>query len=232
MKNVISLYLFCLFSISYGSIQAKTTLPTIRKIDSTALKEYKNNPNYQYDVEVQEDSGESFLSQLLRALSFDMSGIAQVFLKVLEILIYIIFGGLLVYLLFLILGINIDLRRRKIVGNVLKNTSTELDFEKLDITTIDFDALIRKAESAGEYEQAVRFLYWRVLQKLYHLQLIAWQPFKTNAEYLRELSTDLQKKFHPLLYYFEFVHYGNFSIAAQEYDTLKAEFLSFPIAAP
>ena len=89
------------------------------------------------------------------------------------------------------------------------------DVEEETIYGVDFDAVIRQALAAGDYRQAVRYVYLQTLRHLSDHALIDWMPQKTPTQYLREYPKD---DFHRLTNLFLRVRYGNFEATPIMYD--------------
>lgn len=92
----------------------------------------------------------------------------------------------------------------------------------------EYNDLIHSAESNNDFNQAVRYLYLQSLKKLSDQELIFFSPYKTNYNYIRELSGKIyQKDFSFLTHNYEYVWYGKFFIDNNRYQQLKAQFISF-----
>ena len=89
------------------------------------------------------------------------------------------------------------------------------DVEEETIYGVDFDAVIRQALAAGDYRQAVRYVYLQTLRHLSDHALIDWMPQKTPTQYIREYPKD---DFHRLTNLFLRVRYGNFEATPIMYD--------------
>ena len=91
------------------------------------------------------------------------------------------------------------------------------DEEEETIYGIDFDAVIRQAVAAGDYRQAVRYVYLQTLRHLSDHALIEWMPQKTPTQYIRECDND---DFRQLTNLFLRVRYGNFEATPSMYDSV------------
>lgn len=100
-----------------------------------------------------------------------------------------------------------------------------------DLQEVDFDGLVQEATAAGDFRRAVRLLYLKTLKALAARALIAWQPEKTNHEYLRELEerpqADLAASFSRLTYLFEYIWYGDFPVDARAFERARGTFSDF-----
>lgn len=118
-------------------------------------------------------------------------------------------------------------------GNFLfgkKNKKVDLKDEELheNIHEINFPESILKFEKSGDFRSAVRYQFLFVLKKLSDKKLIAWNPEKTNKDYVAELKAPhLKEEFFQLSYIFEYVWYGEFSISEESYQQFKTQYQSF-----
>ena len=89
--------------------------------------------------------------------------------------------------------------------------------EEENIYGIDFDTSIRHAIDAGNYRQAVRYVYLQTLRHLSDQSLIDWMPQKTPTQYILEYNKDDFRKMTTL---FLRVRYGNFEATPSMYDSV------------
>ncbi|MCB0687853.1 MAG: DUF4129 domain-containing protein [Saprospiraceae bacterium] len=94
---------------------------------------------------------------------------------------------------------------------------------------LDPDAVYLQAIRAGDYRLAIRMQYLKVLAYLQKVNLIAWEPEKTNRDYLEELRDRQQYSFfNKLSSIYEWVWYGNTQLTEQDFrqfDYLFQQFL-------
>ncbi len=92
----------------------------------------------------------------------------------------------------------------------------------------EYNLLIHDAESKGDLNLGIRYLYLQMLKKLTDSELINFSPDKTNDKYVYELSgKNYQQQFARLTLNYEYVWYGKFLIDKSMYNQLKEEFISF-----
>lgn len=111
-----------------------------------------------------------------------------------------------------------------------KNKKVDLKDEELheNIHEINFPESILKFEKSGDFRSAVRYQFLFVLKKLSDKKLIAWNPEKTNKDYVAELKVPhLKDEFFQLSYIFDYVWYGEFSISEESYQKFKTQYQSF-----
>ncbi|MEC3877069.1 DUF4129 domain-containing protein [Chryseobacterium salviniae] len=111
-----------------------------------------------------------------------------------------------------------------------KNKKVTIKDEELheNIHEINFPESILKFEKSGDFRSAVRYQFLFVLKKLSDKKLIAWNPEKTNKDYVAELKAPhLKEEFFQLSYIFDYVWYGEFSISEESYLKFKTQYQSF-----
>jgi hypothetical protein len=107
-----------------------------------------------------------------------------------------------------------------------ENIEDERPQELADAST--YEALIREAEEAGNYNLAIRYLFLRTLTNLKDKGLISFDASKTNRQYLNEVNAKSgPDRFEFLVYHYEYAWYGKFPIDANTYRYLKKEFQLF-----
>jgi hypothetical protein len=92
------------------------------------------------------------------------------------------------------------------------NRKQKLDYhlEDEDIEGLNLDQLIQKALQKGEYTEAIRWTYLKVLKTLNEREWISFDSNKTVNEYVNELKqTDLKSGFRNLSRQFIYYRYGN-----------------------
>ena len=93
-----------------------------------------------------------------------------------------------------------------------------------NIHELDFNQTIAQAEAAGNRRLALRLGYLQLLKQLTDRDFIAWQPDKTNHDYLRELAArypTARPAFAELTRQFEYVWYGELPLTATGYRTAR-----------
>ena len=211
----------------------------IRHLDSAALKAYKKQPEFQYNEDKiapswwdrfwdwLSDVWNRFLRWLDHLFSKKDKKTGQIshFWPELFKYLFIILGaGALVFLIFKLLGIDMqNIFRRKPASGAIPYSEF---FE--DINAISFDQEIENAVAKQNYRFAVRLLYLRSLKQLSDAGLIDWKIDKTNNTYINELSNEDQRTaFKILTRQFEYVWYGEFLIDAPVYSDIDSSFTDF-----
>lgn len=93
-----------------------------------------------------------------------------------------------------------------------------------NIHELDFNETIAQAEATGNRRLALRLGYLQLLKQLTDRDFIAWQPDKTNHDYLREVATRYpaaRPAFAELTRQFEYVWYGELPLAAPAYRAAR-----------
>jgi hypothetical protein len=106
-------------------------------------------------------------------------------------------------------------------------SNTSYTIEEEDIHVIAFDEAIQNALKDGNYRLAIRFLYLQNLKILTDKDIIAWQPNKTNRDYVYELIPTLQQTFKHITDVFEYAWYGQLNVSEDDFFELKEDVLNF-----
>ncbi|MCU7614146.1 DUF4129 domain-containing protein [Chryseobacterium sp. GMJ5] len=97
-----------------------------------------------------------------------------------------------------------------------------------NIHEINFPESIAGFERSGDYRSAIRYQFLFILKKLSDKKQILWNPEKTNKDYTAELKDAYYRTdFSNLVYIFDYVWYGEFSIDEQNYTKFKNQFQAF-----
>lgn len=192
------------------------------------LREFKQDPDYNYSEATAEDHWWSRFKRYLRLQwqrfldwmfgDYEAPLLLAIFLDVLP---YLLIGLLIVLLLYLFAKMD--------PGNYLFGTPSrgELHFseEEKIIKTRDIQKLIEKAVAAGNYRLAIRYHFLYVLQQLSRQELVIYDAAKTDEEYLQEIKDpELQGHFKKLNRIYDFVWYGNFATTSSDYEKIRKEF--------
>ena len=138
--------------------------------------------------------------------------------------VLILFGVAMIgFFVMKVLGMNREALFGRGAGGI-----TGYRLEKEDIHSIDFEQAIAEAARQGNYRLAIRLLYLRSLKNMADKGYINWQINKTNADYLREVSSrPWQPSFAQLTNSFEYTWYGGHMIDVQVFNDLQNKFQQF-----
>ncbi len=135
--------------------------------------------------------------------------------------IYIVFSGLILYLIIRLL-IN-----ERIEALFTKGSTAIADVElsTRHIEQVNLDELLSEALRNGEHRLAVRFLFLKLLQRLSQKQIIQWHFEKTNSDYQQEIQEPrLQSRFKELSYLYDYVWYGEQALDKSAFDKVRERF--------
>lgn len=193
---------------------------------SKDYRERYNDPDFKYSsVKPRESVWQQFLKKINEILDYlfgelnpgKAMGITGIILRILAV-------GLIAFLLYFVLRFLISkygLFSAKTNQPVVIN-GTEI-YE--NIHEINFDETIRGFEQQGDYRSAVRYRFLKVLKVLTDKNLIKWNPEKTNRDYISEINDlRLREDFTDLVYIFDNVWYGEFSIDEGNYKQFRVKF--------
>lgn len=170
----------------------------------TSNDAYSYRDKLEYVREQKPPRDDSWLIELLGAVSrFFESGFGKG-------LLWIAFFAIIGYILWRILrGQASSLfarrdRRRHTEPEAAEVLSTE------SLLEADWELQLQQALQAGEYREAIRFAYLRLLQLMEEQGLIAYRPDKTNRDYLRVLQgRRIADGFRMLTRQYEWAWFGN-----------------------
>lgn len=107
---------------------------------------------------------------------------------------------------------------------------TAFNFNELtgDLSTINFDKMIKDSVAANDLRSAIRWHYLRSLFLLEKGKYLVFEPSKTNIDYKNDLKkTPFQNEFIALSRIYEYVWYGKFDIDVKKYEDFNNEFKRF-----
>jgi len=142
-------------------------------------------------------------------------------IKLLEWLIYILMGGVIIYLFVRFFS------GEKFSAVFTKKATSILDINLSEdhIENVDLDALIKSALDEKDYRLAVRYQYLRILKILSQKGIIDWHYDKTNSDYQREIETaNVKSGFKDVSYLYDYIWYGEQAIDEHNYETVEARF--------
>lgn len=200
-----------------------TSIISIRHLDTVKLKSYAVDRHFIYDdtAPINTDWWDRFWRWFWSLLQDAVgNGPTGQFIGYLALGILV---GLIVYLIFRLLGLDLKF----LTG---KSKSIDVPYAEVEdnIHEINFIEEIEKALAANNFRLAIRLFYLRTLKQLSDANQIDWKPEKTNQNYINELA-DLKHRsiFKQLTDQFEYVWYGEFSIDKSQFDQLKSGFENF-----
>jgi hypothetical protein len=144
-------------------------------------------------------------------------------LEIIEYLIYILMGGLIIYLFVRFLS------GEKLSAVFTKQATSILDINLSEdhIENVDLDAMIKTALEEKDYRLAVRYQYLRILKLLSQKGIIDWHFEKTNSDYQYEIEEQqLRSGFRDVSYLYDYIWYGEQEIDGIKYETVEARFAS------
>lgn len=206
-----------------GRLQQDTAAVELRTLAPDVLARYRADDRFDYAAaEPPPETAWDRFVRWLRQLLSNLFGVAGG--RGVEWIFYLVSALAVGWAVLRLLGMDPGglVRRRDRAQPLVMTEAAE------DPHTIDFEGRIAAAEAAGDYREAVRLAYLRVLRRLSERALIRWQPDKTNHVYLRELRrSGLDGSFADLTYLYEWVWYGDFPLEAEPYRRVRSQFTRF-----
>ncbi|GAA3613750.1 hypothetical protein Q4Q39_03325 [Flavivirga amylovorans] len=202
----------------------------IRQFDDDFKDRYSSD-KYNYDgrkvvreTEVGSGKYEDYKSGKVRQREKNNTEDISINLGPLGWLFYLAIGIAVVYLVYILLNEGgsglFSSRKNKPLNNY--NEITAENIEHADIHT-----LIKNAENDNNYRLAIRYYYLLVLKTLSLKNHIKFEDDKTNSEYLNEISEKpFNEKFAYILYLYNYIWYGKFTLNIEQYNKAKNNFLT------
>lgn len=227
---------FCFLFLSLASFAQQDSLVVqydsapieLKKISEEDLSTYRDNPDYNYEVEVAENTWWNdvkawFYNWYRRIMEWIFGVDAAVgpmafFLKLIPYL-------LLFFLIFLLIRFFINANLRNMKNAEINKSAVGLSEEENIIKNENIDDLIQQALANNDYRLAVRYYYLQILKLLSEKEIIAWELQKTNSDYLYEISQiDLKTPFATVTRWYDYIWYGDFDIDETKYKKVAVTF--------
>jgi hypothetical protein len=199
-------------------LSADSSAVDVRLPDSNRIASYQNDPDFRYNTGREEQMSfmEMLLFELIRFLERMFGdGTGEQALNIFFLIVVIAALALLIN----------QLMKGNIRGAFYgRQSAPAIRFSGSEETmsTEQLDRLIGEARKSGNYREAVRLTYYKLLRELAGAGLISWASGKTNIDYLYELQP------HPsagpmkqLTRIYDFTEYGNFDIDSSGYDRVE-----------
>ncbi|WP_334125904.1 hypothetical protein [Empedobacter brevis] len=205
-------FLFLLFHF-FAFAQTKTE-------EFNAFKEKYSSKEFDYTAlpKPKKEVDPVFLSKLIEGIMRFLSLLPW------EIIFYFAVGLFLIFIAFRIYN----------NGGILKRNSKKLydesdfDFIEENLTEVNLNLLIHKAESEQNYALAVRYLHYQNLQNLDKKGWIEWDSKKTNQQFINQIKDEKTRiSFHQNTKIFNQVWFGEFPLDNEKYKELKTIFNQF-----
>lgn len=218
IKYILAVYALLLFA-SLNSSAAENNDP-YRVLKDNQWEQLTDDPAFAYRSEreyvmpKERSPFEKFWAALYNFFNEDLG----------RILLWSIIFGIAVYMLYYIVfsknGNFLFRRQKRIKQGALVNPA-----QIEDISHTDWDVLVTRAITSGNYRDAIRYSYLRMLQLLQEHELIVYKDDKTNFDYYTELGNSSSGlSFRQLSRQYEYAWYGHFSITRDVFDQYMEEF--------
>ena len=194
-----------------------------RSFNNNALKELKNNKDFQYNksVEPHQSLWDKFWDWIwykVRQLLSTKGGRTTVWS-----LLIILAIAVITFFVIRITGMD----RNSLFGRSSKGLQ-KYTLSHQDIHLISFEDEIEEAMSNGNFRLATRLQYLQALKTLSDKGYINWQINKTNTDYLAETSDKpFNDMFTILTFNFEYIWYGEKQVNKEQFLAIRSEFQQF-----
>jgi hypothetical protein len=207
---------------------AFSTIKDSIAIDSTSTIDIQTfEPNFkdkykgdQYNYESLEGDTQNILSNVINGFFEFLEStfgfeISPVMMEIFKIGIYVIMGGLVLFLLIrFVIGENFNT-----VFTKAPKTYADINLQESHIEEIDLDSLIAEALQNKDYRLAFRYQFLNILKVLSTQDKIKWSYHKTNKDYSKEIKdSQVQQAFSKASYAYDYIWYGEFDIDETKYQ--------------
>lgn len=182
----------------YFSIFAQSD-STSQKFDSPAIEELKLQEQYDYDRVIEKPRSEfiEFIGSVLSAIfDFITSTVGVVSLV-------IVLGFII------LLAAKGTFKRKKKIVPIKDEVIFSNDTNDENIIG-QLNELIQEAIASGNFKQAIRYQFIKLLKELDQQQLIVYHIDKTNYQYSKELPKTMRKQFMMVSKIFDYTWYGDY----------------------
>ena len=230
MKFVFFFLLFICFSLIGQSqetfvVVLDTTDIDLRSFSAESLEVYRKDRDYNYGQDPKYE--QNFLR---RMWIFFLEKLEEVFgEKGTNLFWKIIWYGLaitgLIYFVYFLL-------KKESAGMFARSehshTHPGLDHLSVNVKEFDFDEWIQKAKQEKDFRLAIRLYFLNTLKTLDELEIINWKRFKTNSDYVNELTNQEHLVlFKELIFSYEHAWYGEMEVQEQEFSEIQQDFDAF-----
>lgn len=222
----LSLFLYSMLSFAQDTeLVLDTADVTIITFDEALIDEILSIKDFNYDNDPKYDQNilRRYWNLLLRRI-FDYLGqdAVNVGWSILKYALIFLGIGLLVYYLMRLQRTVVFRKEDKII---MPDEATLIRSEK---GAQSIHRLMVESESKNDFRNAIRYRFLEVLRNLNALELIKWRDFKTNKDYVLEISEpDLGRELGQLSHIFEDIYYGAYELNEEKYNRYKVMFENF-----
>ncbi|MFT3753796.1 MAG: hypothetical protein QM800_13285 [Paludibacter sp.] len=214
----------------FKSVPSDKTNRKVVSFEDSFREKYLNDKDFNYN---QETGSKTFLARFFESLGnllkklFGFGSFGKVS-DIASLILKILCGLVVLVVIYFIIRLFINHKGKWFFQKKNEAISIDIDDAEQLIQSADFEQLIRKIEKQGNTRQSIRLYYLWLLKELKEKELIVWLPEKTNSDYMAELKDEtLRKQFSYLSYLYNYIWYGEFSIAGDDYLGAKRAFLIF-----
>lgn len=141
-----------------------------------------------------------------------------------KIILYILFGGFLLYIIYLFIKNNDLSFKRNIKDEEVVQEEPWENVQSFD----EWELALQKALREKDFRLATRIYYLHTLSILDKTELVRYQEDKTNWYYVQKLfGSSYHDDFMALTKSFDYIWYGEYQISEKQFAQLQEQFKSF-----
>lgn len=183
------------------------------------IESYRNNKDYNYDGNGEELN--LFQRIIVKIIEWLVKGMSDQ-----SWLLYVLGGVALLGILMLVLRLlNVPFSGLFSFSRSSSVSGLDMIHPAEGLSSDELERMLKLYRSNAAYREAVRVLYLMYLKNLHQKGLIVLKLNKTNRDYTYEIKEDtLRTVFRKLSRMYDYVWFGQFNIAEQEFFTIEREF--------
>ena len=196
----------------------------VRMPEQSFFVQYHEDKNYNYGTSLRPSGSEGILSRLVKKIfsvwrwAFRAFGYLPQAMKIVSF-------ALCALLIFLLVT---RTRIHRLFYTDPGLTATEFGEVSRSGTPQDYEGSIMMEEDRGNYRQAVRLLYLKILKDLEIRNMIQYARQKTDREYVREIrDLNIRQTFFRLVEIYNRVWFGNLHLTRDQYLPVERDFRTF-----
>lgn len=188
------------------------------------IESYLDEKDFQYGKEYKPAAGEGFFQRLWRSILNFMAQIFQA-VRYLPLILKILFVVACLVVLYIIAT---KTKLHRMFYEEREPLKTEFAMVDPLHEEYNFDKVVSREVSLGNYRNAIRLLHLKLLKELDSMGIIRISRDKTNRDYSLEIGdANIRKEFTGLTRIYNHIWYGKYPLTGIDYESLAPQFLRF-----
>ena len=191
----------------------------LRRVDKDEWNKIKKDKRFQYKKKKPKKKKKK------KSRKAPIQGLGELFNSgLVKIVLYILFGGFLIYIIYLFIKNNDLSFKRNVKDEEIVQEEPWENVQEFE----DWELALRQALKENDYRLATRIYYLQTLNILDKAGQIKYREDKTNWYYVQQLSNNSHyNDFMQLTRSFDYIWYGEYQISAEQFGVLESQFKNF-----